>query len=113
LSGGLAARTAALAAVLGLAAGAVSLESGGLQGAVLLVLVGAITVGGTAPPGWWWLGALAGAGVPLARLATGQALSVPLPRLLVELVVPIGVAVAGSGLGASLRRLTGDGQGDD
>ena len=89
------------------------MEGGSLQGAVLVVLVGAMTVGGAAPPGWWWLGAIVGAGVSLARLATGQATAVPLPRLVLDLLVPIGVAVAGSGVGASLRRLTGDGRGGD
>ena len=116
-TGTLASRAAALAAVLGLAAGFVSWQSDSFQGPALLVLAGAMTVGGMAPQGWRWLGVLVGAGVTISQLAAtggpwaysaqGRRSLALLGSEWVGLLAPIVVALAGAGLGASLQRLSG------
>ena len=102
-----------LAVVLGVAAGATAIESDSQTSAGILVLVGAMTVGGLAPGRWWWLGAVVGAGVAISSLVrtggarAGEASS---GRELVgsewtEIVAPVFVALAAAGLGSSMQRL--------
>jgi hypothetical protein len=118
-------RAAVLAAVLAIASGITAHRSDGAHGPALLVLVlaGAITVGGLAARGWWWLGALVGAGATIGRLAGAEApwAHSTIGRRSLELfgsewvglLAPIVVALAGAGLGASLQRLAGFGGGDE
>jgi hypothetical protein len=106
----MASRAVVLAVVLGAGAGVLSLDTTNPLAPVLVVVAGAVTVGGLAPRALWWLGTLVGVAVPLVRLAAGSVSSESSTREWLALVLLVGIAAAASGLGAALKRLSGYGQ---
>jgi len=108
-----------LAVLAGIATGAAERQTDSLLVPALLLITFGVAVGGLAPRAWWWLGLIAGLGVPMVRLATsaGTWASSEMGRRSLELfgsewvglLAPVAVAVACSGLGANLQRWTGAG----
>ena len=110
------ARACVLAVILGIAAALVAAESDSPLTAGILVLLGAMTVGGLAPARWWWVGVIVGAGVSASRWfapagATGSWMAAEGPNSPLadwaSLLAPMLVALAAAGLGASLQRFAG------
>ncbi len=94
----------AFALVMAAAAGSTAQQSDSLLLPSALVILGGCLVGGILPARWW-LSALVGLGVPLARvLAPAQGEAPPAATSLIATWIAPAVALAAGGLGAAMLR---------
>jgi hypothetical protein len=94
----------ALALVLAAAAGSLAQQADHLLPAAVLVIVGGTLVGGILPARWW-LAAVVGFGVPVARLWAPAPVEATVPAAsMVSTWIAPAVALAAGGFGAAMLK---------